>query len=155
MQILLTKNIGKPHVIKHIRKDGSETWMASDDFFIKHDLSHFAIETILQFKSAFYGMVENGMDIKDFDNREKRNALLITAEAWYAENMANLFLMEIRDGYFEDFNAVSHRTFAEMNLPYPSLQLSSVELNSIRNYLRQLLAQWDKLPVGETLRLTF
>ena len=155
MQILFTKNTGKPHGIKHIRDDGSETWMASDDFFIRHDLSHYAIETILQFKTAFYGMIQNGMDIRDFENKEKRKALLITAEAWYAENMANLFLMETKNGNFEDFNSISSQTLAEMNLPFPALLLNDDDLNTIRNYLQQLLFQWNQLPTGDTLRLNF
>ena len=155
MQILFTKNTGKPHSIKHIRDDGSETWMASDDFFIRHDLSHYAIETILQFKTAFYGMIQNGMDIRDFENKEKRKALLITAEAWYAENMANLFLMETKNGNFEDFNSISSQTLAEMNLPFPALLLNEDDLNTIRNYLQQLLFQWNQLPTGDTLRLNF
>ena len=129
--------------------------MASDDFFIRHDLSHYAIETILQFKTAFYGMIQNGMDIRDFENKEKRKALLITAEAWYAENMANLFLMETKNGNFEDFNSISSQTLAEMNLPFPALLLNEDDLNTIRNYLQQLLFQWNQLPTGDTLRLNF
>ncbi len=46
MQMRITKNSGKPHIIKYIRDNGTETWMYSDDFFVQHDLSHFAIESV-------------------------------------------------------------------------------------------------------------
>jgi hypothetical protein len=44
MQLRITKNTGKPHTILFERDDGSETWMPADDFFVLHDLSHYAIE---------------------------------------------------------------------------------------------------------------
>jgi hypothetical protein len=121
MLIRLSKHTGKPHVIKYIRDDGTETWMQADDFFVRHDLSHFALETVLGYKTAFNGMINSGMDIKDFENREKRRAMKVTDEAGYAENMANLFLGEVVQGNFEDFNAVQQQTLAHTNNGIPIL----------------------------------
>jgi hypothetical protein len=40
-------------------------------------------------------MLNDGMDIKDFEDKEKRmRGLQVTDEACYAENMSNLFLTE-------------------------------------------------------------
>jgi hypothetical protein len=74
MFIRITKNTGKPHIIRYIRDNGTETetWMHSDDFFVSHDLSHYAIEKQLNYKTAFNGMLNKGMDIKDFENSKKR-----------------------------------------------------------------------------------
>ena len=72
MVIQLTKNKAKPNIIKYIRDNGTETWMYSDDFFVRHDLSHFILESVLGYHTAFNGMINQGMDIRDFENKEKR-----------------------------------------------------------------------------------
>ena len=154
MLIQLTKNNGKPHIIKYIRDKGTETWMYSDDFFIRHDLSHYAIEKILGYKTAFNGMLNDGMNIKDFEDREKRKAMLITDEAFYAENMANLFLMEIAQGNLDDFNTVQQAAFEALEVQFPKIMLPVEKIDEIRLYLRQLLQQWHELTAGETLELS-
>lgn len=155
MQLQITRNSDKPHVIKYIRDKGTVTWMAADDFFVQHDLSHYAIEKALQYTSAFMGMLNNGMDIKDFENREKRNQMAITKEAMYAENMANLFLMEVIQGNFDDFNKTSKQAFETMNTQYPAPSLNEKQLFDVRTFLRQLLKTWKELPAGETITLNF
>ncbi len=155
MLLQLTKNIGKPHIIKYIRDNGTETWMYSDDFFIRHDLSHYAIEKTLGYATGFNGMLNNGMGIKDFEDREKRKAMNITDEAFYAENMANLFLMEIAQGKLDDFNAVQQAAFESLQLQFPKITLPAGKINEIRSYLQQLLQQWNELPAGQTLELSF
>ena len=155
MQIKITKNTNKPHVICYTRTNLSVTWMHTDHFFILHDLSHYALEKTLNFKTAFMGMLDNGWEINDFENREKRRSLSITEEAWYAENMANLFLTEYFQGQFEDFNATSNDTFKMLQLPYPPLQLDDNTINTIRKQLSALIASWNTLPEGETLTLLF
>ena len=132
----MTKNTGKPHIIKYIRDNGTETWMYSDDFFIRHDLSHFAFETVMQYRNAFNGMLNNGMDIKDFEDKEKRALLTVTDEAYYAENMANLFLIEIVQGEFEDFNLLQQQSFASFKHQYPVIALPKEKIDTTRNYLR-------------------
>ncbi|MCW3087850.1 MAG: hypothetical protein JWQ78_1236 [Sediminibacterium sp.] len=155
MLVQLTKNTGKPHIIKYTRDNGTATWMQADDFFVMHDLSHYAIETVLGYKTAFNGMLNNGMGIRDFEDREKRKAMEVTAEAMYAENMANLFLAEIGQGDFEDFNAMQQETFTSFARQYPGIVLPLEKIREIRNFLRQLLAQWNQLTPGETLALSF
>ena len=155
MLIRLTKNTNQPHILKYIRDNGTETWTYGDDFFIQHDISHFALETILAYKTAFNGMVNSGMNLSDFENREKRAFINITDEAWYAENMANLFLTEISQGVFEDFNEVQQQTFQSFNLTYPVITLTDPIIQAIRSYLGLLLLQWKELLPNETLELTF
>jgi hypothetical protein len=127
--------------------------MHGDDYFVTHDLSHFAIEKMLGYKTAFMGMLNNGMEIKDFENREKRKQMAVTDEAVYAENMANIFLMEIAQGVLEDFNKTLSDAFKPMNNQLKALSLSNSEILSIRNYLKKLIAQWKELPIDETMTL--
>ena len=155
MELQITKNTGKPHIILYKRNNGTETWIQADDFFVRHDLSHYAIEKTLQYSTAFMGMLNNGMDIRDFENREKRNKLTVTKEAWYAENMANLFLIEIAQGKFQDFNTISASAFANMALEKEPPNLAAESIDTIRNYLEELLNRWENLPVGQTMFLNF
>ncbi|MEO7530181.1 MAG: hypothetical protein ABIS69_02180 [Sediminibacterium sp.] len=155
MLIRITKNTNKQHVIKYIRDNGTETWMQTDDFFIRHDLSHYALEKIMGYKTAFNGMLNAGMDISDFADKEKRASITVTDEAWYAENMANLFLIEIVQGKFEDFNSVQQSAFVSFNQQYPVLTIAEEKITAIRNYLGTLLLQWNEMQDGETLELTF
>ena len=151
----ITKNTGKPHILKFIRDNGTETWMYADDFFVRHDLSHFALESVMQYKTAFNGMLNSGMDIKDFEDKEKRVQLTVTDEASYAENMANLFLIEIAQGEFPDFNKVLQEAFGSFNHHYPVITLQEDKITETRNYLRKLLLVWRELPSGQTLELIF
>lgn len=154
MELLITKNSGKPHIIKYRRYNHSETWMPADDYFVRHDLSHFAIETMLGYKDAFMGMLNNGMDIKDFEDREKRKKIAMTQAACYAESTANLFLMETTDGKLAAFNEVATTAFKTAFPQWSPPTLSNQQVEAIRIYLKQLLAQWQELPLGATLVLT-
>jgi hypothetical protein len=152
MVMEITKNIDKPHVICYVRDDRTKTWMHADNFFVRHDLSHYAIEKILGYTTAFMGMLNKGMDIKDFENREKRSKMAITNEARNSEQMANLFLMEVAQGNLEDFNDTLKQTFTGtqvIDVPF----LTSNEVAAIRNYLKELYKNWDELPAGETMSL--
>jgi hypothetical protein len=153
MELSITKNTGKPHILSYKRDNGSVTWMHTDDFFVRHDLSHFAIEKTLGYRSAFMGMLNSGMDIKAFEDRNQRKQMTITDEAANAENMANLFLMEIAQGDFDDFNSVLKESFVDMGTRSPIPRLTEDELGSIRHYLRQLLREWHQLPAGEKMIL--
>ena len=155
MLLRITKNKGKPHIILYRRDDGSETWMHADDYFVRHDLSHYCLEKILGYTSAFMGMLNNGMDIKDFEDREKRKKLTITSEAMYAENLANLVLMEIAQGMVENFNQTSKASFKTWNKEFPAPELLENDIKNIRESLRALLNSWNELPTGKTMELVF
>lgn len=155
MKLQITKNSSKKHIVSYRRDDGSETWMHADDFFVHHDLSHYAIEKTLGYKTAFMGMLNNGMEINDFENREKRKQIAITEEAVYAENMANLFLMETAQGNFEDFNKILQDSFRSMDTNLSAPVLTEREIFSVRKYLNQLITEWKELPAGERICLDY
>lgn len=155
MDFLLTKNTNASHVIRYVRDDGTSTWMHASDYFIRHDLSHYALETVLGYKTAFNGLLNGGMDPADFNDREKRLAMTLTAEAWYAENMANLFLMELTQGQFADFNEVQQAALRSFNQKDPLITLEQGQIDDIRELLRKLLRQWEALAEGETMALIF
>jgi len=149
----ITKNIDKPHVICYMRDDGSKTWMHADNFFVRHDLSHYAIEKMLGYTTAFMGMLNSGMDIKDFENREKRKKITMTKEAMNSEQMANLFLMEVAQGDLADFNDTLKQTFTVKEQVFDAPIVTRNQLATIRKYVRELYKNWDELPAGETMSL--
>ena len=155
MLLRITKNTGKPNVVLYKRDNGSETWMKADDFFVRHDLSHFAVEKKMGYKTAFMGMLNSGIDIQDFENREKRKQLVLTQEACNAENMANLFLIEMAQGNFEDFNQVAASTFPNISHQYSPPTLATAQIEDARMYVRELIMSWNTLAPGETMTLTF
>ena len=155
MQLRITKHSDKPNTLLYERDDGTETWMGADEFFVRHDLSHYALEKSLGYTTAFMGMLNKGMEVKDFEDRQKRKSLLLTDEAVYAENMANLFLMELVQGEVPDFNVLVAEAFVRMGTAYPPPRLTPGQLSRIRNLLRRLLEEWRRLPTGQTMSLLF
>lgn len=155
MQLLITKYHDKKNVIKYIRNNGTETWMYSDDFFVLHDLSHFALEKTLGYTTAFMGMLNDGTSIQDFEDRDTRNELTITKEALYAENMANLFLMETMQGNFTNLNEVIKQAHEGVSTNYPAPVLTEDNITNIRTALHDLISSWRSLPAGKTLQLEY
>ena len=155
MLLRITKNYDKPHIILYRRDDGSETWMYAEDFFVRHDLSHYCLEKLLGYTTAFMGMLNNGMDVKDFEDRDKRKQMILGREALYAENIANLFLMEIAQGNFKNFNLIAKESFESWNREFPAPVLLENDITRIRESLRALLNSWKELPPGKTIELSF
>ncbi len=50
-----------------IRDDGTSIWMQANLFMIAHDLAHYAVEKTLPLKFGFYGLLESGLHITDFE----------------------------------------------------------------------------------------
>ena len=62
-----------------LRADGSVTWQRQNGlqgrFFPLHDLTHYAVETVLGHTRGFYGLVAEGWDLTDFGNPWRRGPL--------------------------------------------------------------------------------
>ena len=62
--IRLKKNPDGSAVLSATRPDGSTTWQRQTPeqaaFFVRHDLTHYAVETILHHRKGFYGLIADG-----------------------------------------------------------------------------------------------
>jgi len=141
------------------RTDGSVTWQRQRGpqgrFFPLHDLTHYAVETVLNHPRGFYGLVAEGWDLTDFGQPWRRGPLPVEA---LASELLVGFLDRERGAGAEwsaaDFNASAATHYAQRGLSNPCA-VTDDELGSVRDRRRELFARWAALPAGETLELPF
>lgn len=159
MVVTLTKLEVKPHVLRCVRDDGSATWFQASasnaEFFAAHDLSHFAIETVLGYRTAFYGLVAAGRDLDDFGSQGGvADTRKYSDEAIHAEEAANLMLLAVREDYdFDGFWEILTMAHDSAVSPLPSV--SREQFDAIKAKLSELLEAWRALAIGESLSLEF
>ncbi|HEY1047006.1 MAG TPA: hypothetical protein VGF79_11245 [Bacteroidia bacterium] len=155
MQITFKKRQGKKHIITYQREGKDLHWVDADDFLILHDLSHYAIETNLGYTTAFWGMIKSGVDPEQFLVKEVRDRLFVSNEAWYAENMANLVLIEWSQGKFDDFNQVLNEVIQQTDSNLPPIELNEQQIIDIRETYKKLVNQWEMLASDGQMELKF
>lgn len=68
--IRIRKNADGSAILSCLRADGSVTWQRQTGthgrFFPIHDLTHYAVETVLGHRRGFYGLVAEGWNVTDF-----------------------------------------------------------------------------------------
>jgi len=141
------------------RADGSVTWQRQEGqqgrFFPLHDLTHYAVETVLGFRRGFYGMVAEGWDMTDFGAPWPRGP--IPADADPAELIVGFLDIERATGAqwsAEELNDKAARFYAQHGLDGECV-VTDEELKRIRALRHALFAQWHALPAGEALELEF
>ena len=155
--IQLTKAIGgQQGTLKCVRDDGTSTWQPSTAYFAFHDLIHFAVETVLGYTEAFYGVVAAGKGLDEFGSRQGQKDLYTCQEAW-AESIVGLLQwpgvsggIDLTEGeFFEQLNAI----FANHKCNAPDVTI--VQLRKIRRTMSDLHEQWNLVPPGDTMEITF
>jgi hypothetical protein len=155
VKIQIKKRGNSKHIISYVR-DGLEAyWIEADNFLVLHDLCHFAIETTLGYKTAFWGLVNSGINPSDFEDKKKRDRLNLSNEAWYAEHLANLFLIEYSQGAFENINEVFKQCMIEHNPNIAMKQFSDTDIAAIRTSLYHLIDNWNMVEEGNFFSLEF
>lgn len=142
------------------RADGSVTWQRQDGqlgrFFPLHDLTHLAVESVLGFREAFYGLIASGWDISTFAEPGANRRLPV--EAHLAEVIVGFFDLELRTGGLgtaADFNAKIHDYFTDKKLPPPAFAVRDDQVDAVRARRAELFAQWRALPAGDTMDAVF
>ena len=143
-----------------VRADGSTTWQRQDGqfgrFFPLHDLTHYAVETVLGFRRAFFGLLADGWDLSDFGKQSSKE--LQQDEAGLAELIVGFFDLERATGVIENANALEGKlqTYYEQRaIPRPARRVSDGEISRIRECRAELFARWRALPAGQALELPF
>jgi hypothetical protein len=155
MEIRFLKKENDRHVITCTRKDGTSTWMNLDSFFLRHDLLHYAVETTMQFKSAFYGMIANGISITDFELPKEQRNIEFSEEALLAEHIVNLIMVESREGKFDDFDTKLRESLNQNKYFLNVALLTGEQPELIHAKYDLLIQQWNSLRTGENITLHF
>ncbi len=141
------------------RADGSVTWQRQDGqlgaIFPLHDLTHYAVETTLGLREAFFGLLASGWDISDFARAEMKPKF--TTEALIAEAIVGYFDLERMTGERPDAAELNRRLAeycAERGLGAP-LELTEPMVATIRATRAALFERWRALPAGESMELPF
>jgi hypothetical protein len=141
------------------RADGSVTWQrqtgAQGRFFPRHDLTHYAVETVLGLDQAFYGLVASGWEFTDFGRPWPRGPMPV--EAVTAELIVGYLDGERAAGTTwtaEEFNAKAAAYHAARG-GSAVFELREADLQRIRQTRAALFARWDALSPGATLELPF
>jgi hypothetical protein len=142
-----------------LRADGTVTWQRQDGaqgrFFPLHDLTHYAVETVLGRARGFYGLVSEGWNLTDFGRPWPRGP--VPQEAASSELLVGFLDRERAAGTrwsAADFNASAASYFAEHGLS-GACSVTDAELEQVRERRRELFAEWGALPPGDTLELVF
>ena len=142
-----------------VRPDGTTTWQRQEGgqgrFFPLHDLTHYAVETVLGHRQGFFGLVAEGWDLTDFGPPYPRGSL--PEEAGVSEFIVG-FLDRERGAALEwtaaEYNSAASIYFARTENS-GGWRLSDGDLDRVRSRRAELFAQWRALAPGETLELAF
>jgi hypothetical protein len=157
--IRMTKRTDGGAVLHCTRSDGSVTWQRQEGkqamFFPLHDLTHFAVESVLGFQQGFFGLIADGWDIGDTDGKGPRGAL--PREAVIVEHMVGMFDVERASGgawSAEEF-ATQLATKGLIVAAAIPAWLTDAGLDGVRIERQRLFSEWYALPAASDLHLTF
>jgi len=156
MLVRFTKGKHKTYSLTCVRDNGSSTWSTypSSSNFAQHDLVHFAVETTLGYRDAFYGLLAGGRDIPSFGERDQTTGKSPTVplQAAQTEFIVSLLQAELYDQEInEDFMATLALACGNLDVPV----ITAEQLDQIRRRIKVVLKQWADLPPGEFLEFTF
>ena len=141
------------------RADGTTTWQrqqgAQASFFPRHDITHYAVETVLSHSKGFYGLVAAGWDLSDFGTPWPRGQL--PKDANLSEIIVGFFDRERASGQMGSAQEINDELaeFAEENEVHVPEQLTEDDLSRVRKRRGELFAQWDAVRPGDALELLF
>lgn len=155
MLIQLKKGTDARSTLACVRDDGSRTWARVHPFFPEHDLTHCAVERVLGFTEAFFGLVQSGWQLDDFALPRTRSRLPL--EAILAESIVGV--LDLERGM--KLTLAAHEVNATLadglraQGVIAGRRLSEEELEAIRSLRDQLIAEWHATAPGQTLEVPF
>jgi hypothetical protein len=155
MVIQIKKGADGPPALTCVRADGSRTWGKIHRFLPEHDLTHGAVESVLELEDAFFGLVASGWNLDDFTTREA--AARLPVEAHWAESVVGLLDLERgtgREWNAEEFNGALEASLRDQKVP-AFRTIGEDELARTRAVRNELIRRWKELAPGGTLEIPF
>jgi hypothetical protein len=138
-----------------VRADGSVTWQRQEgrlgQFFPLHDLTHYAVETVLGHRRGFFGLVAEGWDLNDFGAPWPKGPLPPDMDP--SEGIVGLLDSERYQG--RKLTVAELRERPELASSLYVAGLTDQDLDAVRTRRAELFTRWEALPPGETLELPF
>jgi len=155
MRIRIHNRVDGLAVLRCERTDGSVTWQRHPEknsrFFPLHDLTHYAVETTLGLREAFYGLVARGWDLRDFGTPWPRGQLPV--EACVSEFLVGALDLERMSGEQQTVEEVNARGLGEFEDEWRTI--TDDELARSRALAHELIARWRALPPDSEIALEF
>ena len=161
LTIRIKKNTDGSAALSCTRPDGTVTWQrqlgAQGAFFPRHDLTHYAVETVLGHARGFYGQIAGGWDISDFGPPWPKGR--ITPDTMDpSELIVSFHDAERASGTrwdAADFDDKARIYDSEHHPGVAAPTIAEEDLVRIRQRRAELFAQWDAVAPGGTLELAF
>lgn len=130
-------------------------------FFAFHDLLHYSVETTLELKHAFYGLMSAGWHFDTFGDRNDPRSRAMPAEALFAEQLVDVLVRRLGEEARRDaelfalwVDEVNHELAAVLaGTPFGDRRLGADELARIAQRFDGLMERWAATPIGEHLEL--
>jgi hypothetical protein len=163
--LIRLKKVRDGVVLSCIREGGSAAVQRTGHagFFALHDLMHYAVETTLGFRHAFFGLMAQGWDFTTFGDHDDPRYKAMPDEAVIAEHLVDITTRGIRDCVWTDpellalwageVNAELATSLARAGrTPFC---VEPARLAEVCRCFRDLVERWAAVPVGEHLELQF
>lgn len=160
MIVQFTKKTKSPSTLHCIRKNGTTTWTKLRSGMESHDLAHYVIEKSLGYTDAFFGLVNTGATIEDFElPRDQRPVHLIPKNlpmhALLAEHMVNLFCIAHKEAIpNEEVIPMLKDILEAHSIVFPT-ELTPEKVTEIQLKLKAIFEAWEVLKENEMLKLKF
>ncbi|WP_347922337.1 hypothetical protein [Pontimicrobium sp. SW4] len=160
MTITLKKSTTKSSILTIVRSDGSSTWSKLHRGLETHDLAHYAVESTLKFNKAFYGIINDGYTVADFELPKEQRPFAVRVEnlhpdAIITEHIVNMLEVELLNSGFNDHFIEALKNILKVNnLEFPN-NLNENTLKQIRTTYHKLYNQWLALTDDQELKINF
>jgi hypothetical protein len=131
-------------------------------FFVRHDLMHYAVETTLGFREAFWGLLA-GLDgrpawaIETFLERggSRRLPTQAVLTEFIVGRLDQSALFDDKPISADELNQHLRMSFTNAGAPQPAIDISQEQIDRILHVFINLFAQYQALPEGGHLELAF
>lgn len=147
LRIEIVKRDDRTGVFRCTRADGSVAWQKQPKhvaFLASHDLTHFALETVLGYGRGFFGLIAEGWDLEDAGGDGARGP--VPGEAIEVEKFV---------GRFDSERASTVRWSPEEFNSFAPRPPTDEEIGRLRAFRTDLSRRWAAVRTGEALQLQF
>lgn len=154
LRISLTRTSPTHHQFAYERGDGTgESAELETKTYLKHDLTHFALESEANVKDGFFGLLAQGRTFAELADISETN--FPTKEALNVERVVGPLSGVIENEHDpKDLLNGLENLFSAHSEPLPKW-LTAETITKARERYRHINGHWNALPFGETLELEF